>query len=93
MSDFKIDILIFYIFVLDKLKEKIIKRGVRIVTGLGKYFRELEKKQKGVLTKEDLKHALEVFHLEVSEEVCCHKPVDLREYCNSTFVQSLTISC
>ncbi|XP_015262151.1 PREDICTED: calcyphosin-2 [Gekko japonicus] len=52
----------------DKLKEKLIKRGVRIVTGLGKYFRELEKKQNGVLTKADFKHALKVFHVEVPEQ-------------------------
>nr|XP_056702063.1 calcyphosin-2 isoform X3 [Euleptes europaea] len=52
----------------DKLKEKLSKRGVRIVTGLGKYFRELEKKQNGVLTKADFKHSLKMFHLEVPEE-------------------------
>ncbi|XP_054845034.1 calcyphosin-2 isoform X2 [Eublepharis macularius] len=52
----------------DKLTDKINKRGVRIVTGLGKYFRELEKKQNGVLTKADFKHALKVFHLELPEE-------------------------
>lgn len=67
-----------FCFPSDKLKEKLIKRGVRIVTGLGKYFRELEKKQNGVVTKADYKHALKVFHLEVPEEVCCHKPADLR---------------
>ncbi|KAL8221574.1 UNVERIFIED_CONTAM: Calcyphosin-2 [Gekko kuhli] len=54
----------------DKLKEKVIKRGVRIVTGLGKYFRELEKKQNGVLTKADFKNTLKVFRLEVPEQVC-----------------------
>ncbi|KAJ6651430.1 hypothetical protein lerEdw1_021003 [Lerista edwardsae] len=52
----------------DGLKEKLSKRGVRIVTGLGKYFRELDKTQKGVFTKADFKQALKVFHLEVPEE-------------------------
>lgn len=52
----------------DGLKEKLSKRGVRTVTGLGKYFRELDKNQKGVFTKADFKQALKVFHLEVPEE-------------------------
>ncbi|XP_048357897.1 calcyphosin-2 isoform X1 [Sphaerodactylus townsendi] len=52
----------------DKLKEKLSKRGIRIMTGLGKYFRELEKNQNGILTKANFKHSLKVFHLEVPEE-------------------------
>ncbi|XP_062990793.1 calcyphosin-2 isoform X2 [Elgaria multicarinata webbii] len=52
----------------DRLRGKLSKRGVRIVTGLGKYFQELDKKHNGVLTKADFKQALKVFHLEVPEE-------------------------
>ncbi|XP_053111724.1 calcyphosin-2 isoform X2 [Hemicordylus capensis] len=52
----------------DGLKKKLSKRGVRIVTRLGKYFRELDKKQNGVLTKADFKQALKVFCLEVPDE-------------------------
>uniref|UniRef100_A0A6J0UJ59 Calcyphosin-2 isoform X1 n=3 Tax=Pogona vitticeps TaxID=103695 RepID=A0A6J0UJ59_9SAUR len=52
----------------EKLREKLNKRGVRIVTGLGKYFRELDKKQNGILTKEDFRQALKTFHLDISEE-------------------------
>ncbi|XP_062838811.1 calcyphosin-2 [Anolis carolinensis] len=51
-----------------KLREKLSKRGVRIVTGLGKYFRELERKANRVLSKTDFKQALKVFHLEVPAE-------------------------
>ncbi|KYO47788.1 calcyphosin-2 isoform E [Alligator mississippiensis] len=50
------------------LRNKLCKRGVRIVTGLGKYFRQLDKKGNGVLSKADFKQALKIFHLEVSEQ-------------------------
>ncbi|ELW70506.1 Calcyphosin-2 [Tupaia chinensis] len=52
----------------DVLKEKLHKRGVRILTGLGKYFQQLDKKGNGLLEKADFKQALEVFHLEVSKK-------------------------
>lgn len=52
------------------LKEQLRKRGVRILTGLGKYLQQLDKKRNGLLEKADFKQALEVFHLEVSENVC-----------------------
>nr|XP_028601536.1 calcyphosin-2 [Podarcis muralis]XP_028601537.1 calcyphosin-2 [Podarcis muralis]XP_028601538.1 calcyphosin-2 [Podarcis muralis]XP_028601539.1 calcyphosin-2 [Podarcis muralis] len=52
----------------DRLREKLSKRGVRTITRLGKYFRELEKKQHGILTKADFKQALKVFHLDISEK-------------------------
>ncbi|KAL7982592.1 hypothetical protein Chor_010190 [Crotalus horridus] len=52
----------------DNLRPKLSKRGVRIVSGVGKYFRELDKKQNGNITKADYKQALKVFHLEVTEE-------------------------
>uniref|UniRef100_A0A4X1W1J3 Calcyphosine 2 n=1 Tax=Sus scrofa TaxID=9823 RepID=A0A4X1W1J3_PIG len=51
----------------DVLKEQLRKRGVRILTGLGKYLQQLDKKRNGLLEKADFKQALEVFHLEVSE--------------------------
>nr|XP_016779365.1 calcyphosin-2 isoform X5 [Pan troglodytes] len=50
------------------LKEKLHKRGVRILTGLGKYFQQLDKEGNGLLDKADFKQALKVFHLEVSEK-------------------------
>ncbi|XP_011905162.1 PREDICTED: calcyphosin-2 isoform X11 [Cercocebus atys] len=52
----------------DVLKEKLHKRGVRILTGLGKYFQQLDKEGNGLLDKADFKEALKVFHLEVSEK-------------------------
>ncbi|KAL0611458.1 Calcyphosin-2 [Plecturocebus cupreus] len=52
----------------DLLKEKLHKRGVRILTGLGKYFQQLDKEGSGLLDKADFKQALKVFHLEVSEK-------------------------
>ncbi|KAF7248658.1 Calcyphosin-2 [Varanus komodoensis] len=52
----------------ERLREKLNKRGVRVFTRLGKYFRQLDSKQNGVLTKADFKQALNVFHLEVPEE-------------------------
>ncbi|XP_032622895.1 calcyphosin-2 isoform X3 [Chelonoidis abingdonii] len=50
------------------LKEKLSKRGVRVVTGLGKYFRERDQKRDGALSKAVFKQALTVFHLEVPEK-------------------------
>uniref|UniRef100_A0A2D4MTS3 EF-hand domain-containing protein n=1 Tax=Micrurus spixii TaxID=129469 RepID=A0A2D4MTS3_9SAUR len=52
----------------DNLRTKLSKRGVRIVSGLGKYFHELDKKQNRIITKEDYRRALKAFHLEVTEE-------------------------
>ncbi|XP_057599027.1 calcyphosin-2 isoform X1 [Hippopotamus amphibius kiboko] len=51
----------------DVLKEQLRKRGVRILTGLGKYLQQLDKEGNGLLDKADFKQALKVFHLEVSE--------------------------
>ncbi|XP_069346248.1 calcyphosin-2 isoform X2 [Eulemur rufifrons] len=52
----------------DVLKEKLHKRSVRILTGLGRYFQQLDKEGNGLLDKADFKQALKVFHLEVSEK-------------------------
>ncbi|XP_037704016.1 calcyphosin-2 isoform X2 [Choloepus didactylus] len=52
----------------DVLKEKLHKKGVRILTGLGKYFKQLDKEGNGLLDMADFKQALKVFHLEVSEK-------------------------
>uniref|UniRef100_A0A9L0T449 Calcyphosine 2 n=1 Tax=Equus caballus TaxID=9796 RepID=A0A9L0T449_HORSE len=51
----------------DMLKEQLRNRGVRILTGLGKYLQQLDKEGNGLLDKADFKQALKVFHLEVSE--------------------------
>uniref|UniRef100_A0A2K6FLF1 Calcyphosine 2 n=1 Tax=Propithecus coquereli TaxID=379532 RepID=A0A2K6FLF1_PROCO len=50
------------------LKEKLHKRSVRILTGLGRYFQRLDKEGNGLLDKAAFKQALKVFHLEVSEK-------------------------
>ncbi|XP_070611833.1 calcyphosin-2 isoform X2 [Erythrolamprus reginae] len=52
----------------DNLRTKLSKRGVRIISGLGKYFRQLDKEKNGNITKADYRQALKVFHLEVTEE-------------------------
>ncbi|XP_008588875.1 PREDICTED: calcyphosin-2 [Galeopterus variegatus] len=52
----------------DVLKEQLHERGVRILTGLGKYFQQLDKEGNGLLYKTDFKQALEIFHLEVPEK-------------------------
>ncbi|NXA42801.1 CAYP2 protein, partial [Eudromia elegans] len=49
------------------LRETISKRGVRVITGLGKYFRQLDKSKNGFLSQADFKEALKLFHLEVPE--------------------------
>ncbi|XP_035194312.1 calcyphosin-2 isoform X2 [Oxyura jamaicensis] len=49
------------------LRETLSKRGVRVVTGLGKYFRHIDKNRNGFLSQADFKEALKVFHLEVPE--------------------------
>ncbi|XP_050180417.1 calcyphosin-2 isoform X3 [Myiozetetes cayanensis] len=43
------------------------KRGVRVITGLGKYFRQIDKSRNGFLSQAAFKEALKVFHLEVPE--------------------------
>ncbi|XP_037000618.2 calcyphosin-2 isoform X2 [Artibeus jamaicensis] len=52
----------------DKLKKQLHKKGVRILSGLGKYFQQLDKEGNGLLDKPDFKQALKVFHLQVSEK-------------------------
>uniref|UniRef100_A0A8C5VPU1 Calcyphosine 2 n=1 Tax=Microcebus murinus TaxID=30608 RepID=A0A8C5VPU1_MICMU len=52
----------------DVLKEKLHKRSVRILTGLGRYFQQLDKEGNGLLDKADFKQALKVFQLQVSEK-------------------------
>ncbi|XP_069048379.1 calcyphosin-2 isoform X2 [Lepisosteus oculatus] len=50
------------------LKEKLKKRGVRTLTGIGKLFRSLDKSGDGVLQKEQVQLALKEFHLTLSEK-------------------------
>ncbi|XP_067416022.1 calcyphosin-2 isoform X1 [Emydura macquarii macquarii] len=64
----EIDESIVFRVVRDILKKKLSKRGVRVVTGLGKYFRQLDQKGDGALSKALFKQALMAFHLEVPEE-------------------------
>uniref|UniRef100_A0A8C8EB52 Calcyphosine 2 n=1 Tax=Otus sunia TaxID=257818 RepID=A0A8C8EB52_9STRI len=49
------------------LRESLSKRGVRVITGLGKYFRQVDKNRSGFLSQAAFKEALKVFHLEVPE--------------------------
>ncbi|XP_077121429.1 calcyphosin-2 isoform X3 [Ranitomeya variabilis] len=53
----------------DVMKEKLKKRGVRTLTGLGKYFRQLDKCGSGCLEKAEFKLALHTYHLELSEKI------------------------
>ncbi|KAJ7412347.1 Calcyphosin-2 [Pitangus sulphuratus] len=48
-------------------RETLSKRGVRVITGLGKYFRQIDKSRNGFLSQAAFKEALKVFHLEVPE--------------------------
>ncbi|XP_075351853.1 calcyphosin-2 isoform X1 [Mycteria americana] len=49
------------------LRDTLSKRGVRVITGLGKYFRHVDKNRNGFLSQADFKEALKVFHLEIPE--------------------------
>ncbi|XP_064305837.1 calcyphosin-2 isoform X1 [Phalacrocorax carbo] len=49
------------------LRGTLSKRGVRVITGLGKYFRQMDKTRNGFLSQADFKEALKVFHLEIPE--------------------------
>ncbi|XP_069831395.1 calcyphosin-2 [Dendropsophus ebraccatus] len=53
----------------DVMKEKLKKRGVRTLTGLGKYFRQLNKDGSGYLGRAAFKQALQTYHLDVSEKI------------------------
>ncbi|NXK01801.1 CAYP2 protein, partial [Herpetotheres cachinnans] len=50
------------------LRDTLSKRGVRVITGLGKYFRQADKNRNGFLSQAAFKEALKVFHLEMPEE-------------------------
>ncbi|NXE46751.1 CAYP2 protein, partial [Casuarius casuarius] len=49
------------------LRDTLRKRGVRVITGLGKYFRQIDKSRNGFLSQADFKEALKLFHLEIPE--------------------------
>ncbi|NXP70140.1 CAYP2 protein, partial [Ramphastos sulfuratus] len=49
------------------LRETLSKRGVRVLTGLGKYFRQADKHRRGFLPRAAFKEALQVFHLDMPE--------------------------
>ncbi|NWU94318.1 CAYP2 protein, partial [Upupa epops] len=49
------------------LRETLRKRGVRVMTCLGKYFRQMDKNGNGFLSRAAFKEALKIFHLEVPE--------------------------
>ncbi|XP_074024610.1 calcyphosin-2 isoform X3 [Numenius arquata] len=49
------------------LRKTLSKRGVRVITGLGKYFRNIDKNRNGFLSQAEFKEALKVFHLEIPE--------------------------
>ncbi|NXN35455.1 CAYP2 protein, partial [Rhinoptilus africanus] len=49
------------------LRETLSKRGVRVITGLGKYFRNVDRNRNGFLSQADFKEALKVFHLEIPD--------------------------
>eukprot|EP00079_Xenopus_tropicalis_P033973 XP_017947744.1 PREDICTED: calcyphosin-2 isoform X2 [Xenopus tropicalis] len=53
----------------DMMKEKLKSRGVQTLTGLGKFFRQVDENGDGILQKAKFKQALKVFHLDVSEEI------------------------
>uniref|UniRef100_UPI00398E875A calcyphosin-2 isoform X2 n=1 Tax=Pristiophorus japonicus TaxID=55135 RepID=UPI00398E875A len=50
------------------LKEKLEKRGVRTLTGLGKFLRQRDPCGGGILQKTQLKQALKEFHLELPDK-------------------------
>ncbi|XP_072914965.1 calcyphosin-2 isoform X2 [Hemitrygon akajei] len=50
------------------LREKLKNRGVRTMTGLGKYFRQRDSSGNGDMAKAELKQALKEFHLELPNE-------------------------
>ncbi|XP_075603079.1 calcyphosin-2 isoform X2 [Balearica regulorum gibbericeps] len=76
-------------------RETLSKRGVRVVTGLGKYFRHVDKNRNGFLSQADFKEALKVFHLEIPEgdfeslwlilDDCKSDKVDYGEFTRAVF--------
>ncbi|KAM4036119.1 calcyphosin-2 isoform 2-T2 [Anomaloglossus baeobatrachus] len=58
-----------FLSVQDVMKEKLKKRGVRTVTGLGKFFRQLHKNGSGCFEKAEFKQALQTYHLELSDKI------------------------
>ncbi|XP_054370793.1 calcyphosin-2 [Molothrus ater] len=50
-------------------RETLSKRGFGVITGLGKYFRQIDKNRNGLLSRTTLKEAPKVFHLEMPEGV------------------------
>ncbi|NXS33741.1 CAYP2 protein, partial [Pomatostomus ruficeps] len=48
-------------------RETLSKRGVRVITGLRKYFRQIDKNRNGFLSQTAFKEALKLFHLELPE--------------------------
>ncbi|XP_066447755.1 calcyphosin-2 isoform X3 [Eleutherodactylus coqui] len=53
----------------EAMKEKLKKREVRTLTGLAKYFRQLDISGSGCLGKAEFKQALQMYHLDISEKI------------------------
>ncbi|XP_043565807.1 calcyphosin-2 isoform X2 [Chiloscyllium plagiosum] len=50
------------------MKEKLVKRGVRTMTGLVKFFHQHDQRGGGVLSKMEIKQGLTEFHLELADK-------------------------
>lgn len=52
----------------EAVREKLTKRGIKTVTGLGRYYRNLDKSGTGVLFKFELEKGLFTFHVELTPQ-------------------------
>jgi hypothetical protein len=51
------------------------KRGIKTITGLGRYYRKLDKSGSGILYKFELEKGLFTYHIELPPQVCVHKNI------------------
>ena len=52
-----------------QVQDQISKRGIRTVTGLGRFYRKLDSYNTGVLDQYDLEKGLKTFHIDLDPQV------------------------
>lgn len=72
------------------VRKQLRKRGVKTLTGLGRYFQTLDTTGDGRIDKHEFKEALKKINIQIPPEVC---NVGRKEFFHSLFVEQYDKQC